>query len=227
LSRPEETIIKSESGIGLRQKGEKKYRFNPPAGTLILTDERLIFARSGGELGKRLFAGGFGILGAGALLRSMTKINPEELDKALEKPESFQLKLQDISEVKTERMLGSALLSVQCPNAAERPKVQFYREGAVSPLRGFDQWIEATNLARVMAKQRETIPPTPRQASPSYYAPAPGPVTATPPQRPETTSSSSPPTSPQVEANMKFCMHCGAQIPESNSFCGVCGQKQE
>ncbi|MFH0849116.1 MAG: hypothetical protein V1857_06410 [archaeon] len=148
MSRPEETVLRSESGFGLKQRGDKKYRFNPPAGTLILTDTRLIFAQSGGEFAKRLVAGGLlgGIIGSEAL-GAMTKVKPEELDKALERQDSFQLNLQDISEVKTERQLGAALLSVQW-NAPDKPKALLYRTGVASGLKGFDEWIKAIQDAK-------------------------------------------------------------------------------
>ncbi len=143
MSRPDEAILVTESGFGLKQRGDKKYRFNPPAGTLILTDKRLIFAQSGGEFAKRLLAGGRlgGIIGSEAL-RAMTKVKAEELDKALEKSESFEVKLQDISEVKTERQLGAALLSLQW-NDPEKPKALLYRTGMISGFQGFDDWIKA------------------------------------------------------------------------------------
>jgi len=151
MSRPEETVLKSESGFSLKQKGDKKYRFNPPAGTLILTDMRLIFAQSGGEFAKRLVAGGLfggigGIIGD-KLLGAMTKVKPEELDKALERPDSFQLNLQDLSEVKTERQLGGALLSVQW-SAPDKPKALLYRSGVAGTLKGFDEWIKAIQDAK-------------------------------------------------------------------------------
>jgi hypothetical protein len=76
------------------------------------------------------------------MLGAMTKVKPEELDKALERSESFQVNLQDILEVKTERQLGAALLSIQW-NAPEKTKALLYRTGAVSGFKGFDDWIKA------------------------------------------------------------------------------------
>jgi len=144
MTSPEETILKNESGIGLKQKGDKKYRFNPPAGTLVLTDRRLIFAQSGGEFAKLLLFGG--IIGSEAL-KAMTRVKAEDLDKALEKAESFQLNLQDISEVKTERQLGAALLSVQW-NTPSESKALLYRTGSISGFKGFDDWIKAIQDAK-------------------------------------------------------------------------------
>ncbi len=149
MASPEETILKTEP-FGLKQRGDKKYRFNPPAGTLILTDMRLIFTQSGGEFAKRL--GASGLLGLGGLIGSkvvgaMTKFKPEELDKALDRPESFQLNLQDISEVKTEKQLGTALLSVQ-GNAPDKPKALLYRSNVASGHKGFDEWIKAIQDAK-------------------------------------------------------------------------------
>jgi len=153
MSNPEETVLKSESGFGLREKGDKKYRFNPPAGTLILTDKRLIFAQSGESLAKRMVAGGLlGEIG----MKAMTKVKPEELDKALERPESFQLNLQDISEVKSERKLGTPFLSVQW--SPDKPKALLYKMGSYG-LKGFDGWTKAIQDARIStpASQSESV----------------------------------------------------------------------
>ena len=144
MSRPEETMLRSESGLSLKQRGGKKYRFNPPAGTLILTDKRLIFAQSGAGLAKRMV--GAGLLGTIAL-KALTKVKPEELDKALERPDSFQLNLQDISGVKTERQFGGPLLSVQW-NAPDKPKAVLYRSGVAGSLKGYDEWIKVIQDAK-------------------------------------------------------------------------------
>ena len=147
MSRPEETVLKSESGLGLKQVGDKKFRFNPPAGTLILTDKRLIFAQSGEGLAKRMVAGGLlGEIG----LKAMTKVKPEELDKAMKRPESFQLDLQDIAEAKTEKQLGTPYLSVQS-NTPDKPSAMLYRVAPVSSgfrLKGFDEWTKVIQEAK-------------------------------------------------------------------------------
>ncbi len=72
----------------------------------------------------------------------MTKVKAEELDKALEKSESFEVNLQDIPEVKTERQLGEPFWSVQW-NATEKPKALLYRTGMVSGFQGLDDWVRA------------------------------------------------------------------------------------
>jgi hypothetical protein len=226
VSRPEETILKSESGLGLKQKGDKKFSFNPPAGSLVLTDRRLIFAESGGEFAKRIVAGALlgGIVGSEAI-RAMTKVKAEDLDKAFERPNSFQMNLDDILEVKTERVLGASFLSVQW-NAPERPKALLYRSGFVSAFGGFDQWVSAVNAA----KQSQSIPerpPAPPQAGPYYAVPEPSGLAPNPPQPLQTTPTYSPSTSLPVQPNTKFCIYCGARIPETASFCSACGKKQE
>jgi hypothetical protein len=225
MSRPAETILKSESGIGLQQKGTKKYRFNPPAGSLVLTDSRLIFAESGGEFAKRLVAGTLlgGIVGSEAM-KAMTKVKAEELDKTLESPNSFQVKLHDILEVKTEKMLGASLLSVQW-NAPERPKALLYRLGLVSGFGGFDQWVDAVNAAKQQAIPERS--PAPPQADPYYAVPVPSGVAPSPPQPLQTTPPYTLSTSLPVQPNTKFCIYCGARISETASFCGACGKKQE
>lgn len=218
MSHPEEAVLKTESGIGPKQRGDKKYRFNPPMGTLILTDRRLIFAESGGEFAKRLVAGGLlGIIGSEAL-RGVTKVKAEELDKALERSESFQVNLKDISEVKTEKQLGVSFLSVQW-SAPQQQKALFYRTGVFSSFVGFDEWINQI----LTAKQRLTIPvaPSPSQEVPSPYS-----------THPQTQPSydpaiANPPATPQGVTSTVFCTNCGARMASTDLFCRSCGTKQK
>ena len=226
MSRPEETILKTESGLSLHQKGLKKYNFNPPLGTLVLTDSRLIFAQSEGAFAKRVVAGSLlgGMIGS-EVLRGMTKIKPEELDKALARPESFQVNLQDILEVKTEKELLAGLLTVEW-NAAGKTKAQFNRAGTYSGFKGFDDWVSAVNAA----KQRQVIPqrpPMPPQVGPYYGVPVSSSPAPSPPQPLQTTPPYTPSASLPVQPNTKFCIYCRARIPETASFCGACGKKQE
>lgn len=129
-------MLRTESGINLYQKGEKKYRFNPPGGTLLLTNERVIFAQSGGEFAKRLVAGSLlgGIIGSEAM-RTVTKVPKEQIDEALQRPDSFEIHLQDITNVGQKSELGAKLLQIdsQTPGAE---KGYVYRQGVSPALRG-------------------------------------------------------------------------------------------
>ena len=187
-----ETILKIEGGYVLQQKGGEKHVFNPPTGTLILTDRRFVFAQSDVGLAKRAMAGSVGLVIGSEALRVMSTVKPEQLNKAFEKPESFYVNLTDILEVKAERQLTSAGLIVKWNGPGEM-KAAFYKTGMITGMGLPNDWVEAINTA----KQRQL---TSR----------------------DTVASSE----PDAETDAKFCMYCGARIPEKAAFCVACGKKQ-
>ena len=201
MAHLEETVLKSESGINLNRRGEKKYNFNPPGGTLILTDQRLIFAQSGGEFLKRLVVGGVlgGIIGSEAM-RGATRVKKEDLDKAMERSESFEIHLQGIIGAKVEKQFGASLLCIDCSTPG-MSRAQLYRAGAVSSFKGFDDWIGEINSA----KQR--VATMPQQAPQPMYTP-------TPMQAPQLI---------QGMPNTRFCPSCGQPINQQDKFCLNCG----
>lgn len=212
-----ETILKTESGYVLRQRGDKKHTFNPPTGTLILTDRRFIFAQASVGAGKRLVAGSLGLVVGSETLRVMSTVQPEQLEAVFRMPESFFVNLADILEVNAGRTLGSSFLLIGW-NARGETKAQFYKAGMVTGLSLPQDWVDEINAA----KERLMIPggPTTPQMQPPYSVPS---------QRPTSDVAAVPsaPPTPQPAADKKFCMHCGARMPETNVFCGACGKKQE
>lgn len=194
MSHLEETVLRTESGMVLYQKGEKKYRFNPPAGTLILTDQRVIFAQSGGEFAKRLVAGGLlgGIVGSEAM-RMTTKVAKEQLDEALQRPDSFEIHLQDITSVGQKSEFGAKLLMIDS-RAQGVEKGYVNRQGGLSAMKGFEDWITDINAA----KQRA---PSGYQQPPQQYAAPP----------------------PQQAPGGKFCSNCGQVVGPQDRFCLNCG----
>ena len=185
-----ETILKIEAGYVLQQKGGEKHVFNPPTGTLILTDRRFIFAQSDVGLAERAMAGSVGLVIGSEALRVMSTVKPEQLNKAFEKPESFYVNLTDILEVKAERQLTAAGLIIRW-NAPGEMKAAFYKAGMITGLGLPKDWVEAINAA----KERQLT----------------------------SRSAAAPPTEPGT----KFCMYCGARMPETGAYCGACGKKQE
>ncbi len=223
MSHLEETVLRTEPGICLQQKGEKKYRFNPPAGTLILTDQRLIFAQSGGEFAKRIVVGGLlgGIVGSEAM-RMTTKVKKEQLDEALNRPDSFEIHLQDIVNVGQKSELGAKLLMIES-RAPGLEKANVYRQGGLSGMKGFEEWITDTNSAKQRAPTGYQQPMMQQQPYQSQYAapPAPTPAQAAPGGR--FCPNCGQPTTP----NAKFCSNCGAamQAPQQQNTCPKCGNQ--
>ena len=54
-----------------------------------------------------------GIVG-GEVMRVATKVSKAHLDEALQSPDSFEVKLQDITEMRTKKEFGAYLLIIQC-----------------------------------------------------------------------------------------------------------------
>jgi len=80
-----EIILKvGEGGFVLKEKGDKKYiAATGPRGNLILTDKRLIFAKSSVGFGKRALVNvSSGALIGGYIGKTMDMVKPEELDEA-------------------------------------------------------------------------------------------------------------------------------------------------
>ena len=194
MSHLGETVLRTESGIVLYQKGEKKYRFNPPAGTLILTDQRVVFAQSGGEFAKRIVVGGLlgGIVGSEAM-RMTTKVAKEQLDEALQRPDSFEIRLQDITNVGQKSEFGVKLLMIdsQAPGVE---KGYVNRQGGLSAMKGFEDWIADINVAKQKASSGY------QQPSPQYAAPT-----------------------PKQALGGKFCSNCGQVVGPQDRFCLNCG----
>jgi predicted nucleic acid-binding Zn ribbon protein len=217
MSHAEETILMTESGICIKQKGDKKWTFNPPAGTLFLTDQRVIFAKSGGEFAKRLVVGGLlgGVVGSEAM-RMTTKVNKEHLDEALQLQDSFEIHLQDITGVSQKSEFGAKLLMIE----SRAPGVEhayLYRQGGLSGMKGFDEWMKDIDAARQRAPAGYQQPYSPQ---PQYAAPpAPMPAQAAPGGK------FCPNCGQQVAPNAKFCANCGApmQAPQQQNACPKCG----
>lgn len=191
--------------------------FNPPTGTLILTDRRFIFAQASVGVAKRLVAGSLGLVVGSEALRVMSTVKPEQLDAVFKMPESFFVNLADVLEVKVGRTLGSSFLLIRW-NAPGEMKAQFYKAGMITGLSLPQDWVDQINAA----KERLMIPggpPTP-QMQPSYSVPS---------QMPPSYGASVPsaPPAQQPTTHTKFCVYCGAKMLETNVFCGACGKKQE
>lgn len=222
MSHLEETVLRTESGINLNQKGEKKYRFNPPSGTLILTDQRIIFAQSGGEFAKRLVVGGLlgGIVGSEAM-RLATKVKKEQLDEALQRPDSFEIHLQDITNLSQRSEFGAKLLMIES-RAPGVEKAHLYRQGGLSGIKGFEEWITDINGAKARAPAQYAPQPAMQQP----YQPQPAMQYAAPPppmQQPAPAARLCPSCGQAANPQDKFCQNCGTNLQVQPAACPRCG----
>ena len=208
MSHLEETVLRTEPGFVLYQKGEKKYRFNPPAGTLILTDQRVIFAQSGGEFAKRVVVGGLlgGIIGSEAM-RMTTKVKKEQLDEALQRPDSFEIHLEDIIGVSQKSEFGAKLLMIDS-RAPGVEKGYVNRQGSLTAMKGFEDWISDINAA----KQRAPSGYQPQMPQQQYQPPY---------QQPQQYAAPAP--MPQPTQGGRFCPNCGQAASPIDRFCQNCG----
>ena len=153
IKMSEETFLKvGEGGFMLREKGGKKYNFNPPRGNLILTDNRLVFAKSSTGLGKRMLVGvAVGGLIGNTVWKKMDKVKPEEIDKALERSESFAIPLCDIVDAKAEKgtaLGGASKLNINYRTADKTSSCCFLVIGGVLGSKPPNDWVEAINSAK-------------------------------------------------------------------------------
>ncbi|HIH87797.1 TPA: zinc ribbon domain-containing protein, partial [Candidatus Bathyarchaeota archaeon] len=160
---------------------------------------------SGGEFAKRIVVGGLlgGIVGSEAM-RMTTKVKKEQLDEALQRPDSFEMHLQDITNVGQKSEFGAKLLMIDSRTpGAEKGYVN--RQGGLSAMKGFEDWITDINAAKQRAPSGYQQSPMmqPYQQSPQQYA-APAPM-------------------PQQARGGKFCPNCGQTVNPQDKFCLNCG----
>lgn len=215
-----ETILKTEGGYVLQQKGSKKHIFNPPTGTLILTDRRFIFAQSDVGLKKRAMAGGLGLVIGSEILKTMSTVKPEELNKAFEMPESFYINLTDIVEAAAKRQLTASGLTIRWNAPEGETKAEFYKTGMITGLGLPQDWVEAINATK--QKSAQALWSTNRIVTPQQQY-APPPPQYAPPQQPQYVPPPPPPVQPQAPTRARYCAQCGSAIPAGNRFCQNCG----
>jgi hypothetical protein len=143
-----ESILKVGDGsFLLYQKGDKKYRFNPPRGNLLLTDRRLIFAKSAVGFGKRVGVNLLtGVVIGGKLQQRMDKVNPQEIEEALLRSDSFELPLTDIVKATAEagtKGLTNSKLHIKYKKAENTEDVSFFLTGSVFGSAPPNDWVNA------------------------------------------------------------------------------------
>jgi hypothetical protein len=168
-----ETIIIQDAGVKAHES-ESPPSFGLKAGafadlgTLILTNQRLVYIMKGGAA--RAAAWGLGSALAGtAVERSVSKA---ELDEIANHPGSYSIPLREITSVKAAKKMGQSYVSINNRSAGMKPAYAFVMAGG-GPSN--QDWANAINtaIARLGATQNASptysveIPPPP----PGFVAP--------------------------------------------------------
>jgi hypothetical protein len=235
-----ETILKSESGVKAYE-GE-----HPPSvglkagafadvGTIILTNQRLVYINKGGAARATMYALG-GALAARATEKQVSKA---ELDDVAHFSGSYSIPLQDITQVVTSRHMGSSYLRVDNKCSYLKPSHSFILGSGFSKN---EDWVAAIYSA--IAAQR--FPQAPANSAPVYsqvptYNPPPPPTYSPEPIVPPVQPTMQVPSSPQASCpscgnlgnvSAKFCRSCGASMvppkpvippPPKPKYCSDCG----
>jgi hypothetical protein len=108
-------------------------------GSLILTDQRLVYIEKGGA-GRSLAWALGGALTASAIEKSVSKAEIDELTK---NPGSFAIPLQNITSIRAAKKMGGAYLSVANNVAGLKSNYAFAFGGAN------DSWVNAVNSLKI------------------------------------------------------------------------------
>lgn len=147
MSEDSERVIKAEGGLFVTEFAGKKFRWNPPVGTLILTNKNVIYAAVKHGLRKQV-KGAFLPLGLSQkVLADSTLIKPEELEEAMKNEGSFKISLASIVNLRTHRRLGfgAPFFHITWKTKDGEITVGFAKGTAV---RSFKPWVEAIEAAK-------------------------------------------------------------------------------
>ncbi|MCW4045747.1 MAG: hypothetical protein NWE94_09570 [Candidatus Bathyarchaeota archaeon] len=170
----QEIVLKQEPGV-------KAYNSESPpsiglkagafaeVGTLILTNQRLVYVSKGGASRAAAWALG-GALTAGAIEKSVSKA---ELDDLMQYEGSYYVPLQEITRVETARKMGSAYLRVDNCSHGQKPSRSYILGSGWSKN---EDWVNAINSAKteLLSNQNASAtgflppppPPPPEHAPP-------------------------------------------------------------
>ena len=138
-----ETTLKSEANYFAWRETPEKTKQTP--GTLVLTDQRVLFAPSGKSAGAVL-AGAMlsGPLTYGIMFKALTEVKPQDVEAALQRQGGLSILYSNISEVKQE---GTVKTIVITTNSREVYKIQT-GGGGLFGKRAFESlqpWIDIIN----------------------------------------------------------------------------------
>ncbi len=137
-------------------------------GTLILTNQRLVYIMKGSSSTSAAWALG-GALAASAIEKSVSQA---QIDEMARYPGSYAIPLENITAARADRKMGGAYLSVKNNTPGLKPAYSFIFGSGFSRN---DQWVSAINNAKVNlgTPQQPQYPqqPTPPPPPPEYHSP--------------------------------------------------------
>jgi hypothetical protein len=238
-----ERILKQESGVKAYE-GE-----HPPSvglkagafadvGTLILTDQRLVYVNKGGAARAASWVLG-GALVAWAAEKTVSRA---QIDEVVKYKGSYSIPLREITGVETARHIGSAYLRVDNQSPGIKPSHSFIFGSGFSK---DADWVSAINSAIATARKPPMSPPpmsAPQMNSVTNNFPpqTPNPANPIPPppssgnpstQQPRAAQPQCPSCGAAANENAKFCVSCGSSLspPKAvappSKFCGQCGSQ--
>lgn len=221
-----ETILKQDSGVKAYEgehpptMGLKAGAF-ADVGTLILTNQRLVYINKGGGARSATY-----VLGGALAARVVEKnVSKADLDDQMKYKGSYSISIQDITHVESGRHMGAGFLRVDNRSSGLKPSYSYIFEGGKSN----DEWATAINSAIISLHL--TLPSASPINQPPINQPTnPQPINGTVNQPNQITC---PSCGKIVNSASKFCTSCGAPIPTPKpstpivtpKFCGSCGTK--
>ena len=147
MSEDSETVIKAEGGLFLTEFAGKKFRWNQPVGTLILTNKHVIYVAVKHGLRKQLKSTFMPLGLSQKVLADSTMVKPEELEEAMKNEGSFKVSLASIANLRTHRRFGwgAPFFHITWKTKDEEITAGFAKGTAV---RSFKPWVEAIEAAR-------------------------------------------------------------------------------
>jgi hypothetical protein len=165
----DEIVIMQEAGVKAHESespptiGLKAGAF-ADLGTLILTNQRLIYIMKGGDARSAAWALG-GVFAAQGIEK---RVSSAEIDELTKNPKSYFVPLQEITGVEAARKKGQSYIRVDNCSPGKKPVYSFVLEGEKTKNL---QWVNAINAAKARFSQPSQTP----QATSAQYPPPPPP----------------------------------------------------
>jgi hypothetical protein len=176
----------SEERILMQEAGVKAYDSESPptvglragafaeVGTLILTNQRLVYVSKGGSSRAAAW-----VLGGALAARAVEKtVSNAEVDDLMKYEGSYYIPLQEITRVETARKMGSGYLRVDGRGSGQKPAHSYILGSGWSKN---EDWVNAINSAIAAARSAQVAsqtvisppppPPPPTQPCPTCGAP--------------------------------------------------------
>lgn len=154
MSQPEQ-VLKKSAGVKVYEGESLKvgHGLSYSLGSLVLTNQRLAFLRSGG---KGATFTGIALLGVpGMYMAEKLASRDKGIEEGLKNPGSFEIPLSEVIEAKAGRSLGSACLVIKYRTpAGEKANTFLWGSGII----GKKDWEEAIAAAKTQFASDKTSP---------------------------------------------------------------------